>query len=134
MVAPLPVLHPHSGRSMAKQNPPLCSLQQTAETRNGRGLGPRLQSFPWNSAIDKGTKLAILSLLEALRELMKSKSEMRILSLRFHDALVKARVPSYLEAYESGFDHPLSELTSDEKKLAHLVDAGIQVTRNNFAR
>ena len=46
MVRPLPVLRPDSGRSMAKPNPPLCSLQQTAETGNARGLGPRLQSFP----------------------------------------------------------------------------------------
>jgi hypothetical protein len=134
MVRPLPVLRPDSGRSMAKQNPPLCSLQQAAETGNGRGLGPRLQSFPWSSAIDKDTKLAILSLLEALRESMKSTSETRILSLRIHDALVKARVPSYPEVYECSFDRPLSELASVENKLAHLVDAGIQVPRNNFAR
>ena len=52
---------------------------------------------------------------------MKSAPETRILSLRIHDALVKARGPGYLEVYECSFDRPLSEL-------------GIQVLRNNFAR
>jgi len=51
---------------------------------------------------------------------MKGTSETKILSLRIHDALVKARVPGYLEAHECRFDHPLSNL-------------GIQVHRNNFA-
>jgi hypothetical protein len=40
MVGPLSVLRPDTGRSMAKPNPPLCSLQQTADTGNARGLGP----------------------------------------------------------------------------------------------
>ena len=70
--------------------------------------------------MDKNTRLAIPSLLEALRESMKGTSETKILSLRIHDALVKARVPGYLEAHECRFDHPLSNL-------------GIQVHRNNFA-
>jgi hypothetical protein len=52
---------------------------------------------------------------------MKGTSETKILSLRIHDALVKVRVPGYLEAHECSFDHPLSEF-------------GIQVHRNNFAR
>ena len=68
--------------------------------------------------MDKNTRLAIV---EALRESMKGTSETKILSLRIHDALVKARVPGYLEAHECRFDHPLSNL-------------GIQVHRNNFAR
>jgi hypothetical protein len=42
--------------------------------------------------MDKDTKLAILSLLEALRESMENTSETRISSLRIDDALVKARV------------------------------------------
>ena len=67
--------------------------------------------------MDKNTRLAIV---EALRESMKGTSETKILSLRIHDALVKARVPGYLEAHECRFDHPLSNL-------------GIQVHRNNFA-
>jgi len=49
---------------------------------------------------------------------MKSVSETRILSLRIHDVLVEARVPSYLEASECSFNHPLSELASVENKLA----------------
>ena len=84
--------------------------------------------------LDKDTKLAILSLPRALRESMKSMSQTRILSLRIHDALVKARVPSYLEVYECSFDRPLSEPARFETKLARLVDADIQILRNNFAR
>jgi hypothetical protein len=100
IVRPLPILRPDSGRGMAKPNPLLCSLPQTSETGNGCGLGLHLQSFQWRSAMDKDTSLAILSLLEALRESMQSTSETRISSLRMHDALVKARVPGHLEAYE----------------------------------
>jgi hypothetical protein len=65
---------------------------------------------------------------------MKSASEIRMSSLRIHNALVKARVMRYPEVYECSFDRPLSELTSVENNLAHLVDDGIQVLRNNFAR
>ena len=47
MVGPLSVLRPDTGRNMARPNPPLCSLQQTADTGNACGLEPRLQSFTW---------------------------------------------------------------------------------------
>jgi two-component system chemotaxis response regulator CheY len=40
MVGPLSVLRPNIGRDMAKPDSPLCSLQQTAEAGNARGLGP----------------------------------------------------------------------------------------------
>jgi len=72
---------------------------------------------PWIRA----KKVAILSLLEALRQSMKSTHETRILPLWIHDALAKARIPGYLEVYECGFDCPLAELS-------------IQVLRNNFAQ
>jgi hypothetical protein len=139
VVGPLSVLRPDTGRNMAKPNPPLCSLQQTADTGNARGLGPRLQSFTWGGAIDaidvdKDTKLAILSLLDALRESMNSTSETRISSLWIHDVLLKACVPSYLGASECRFDSPLSELASVENKLAHFVDTDIRGLRNNFAQ
>jgi hypothetical protein len=134
MVRPLPVLRPDSGRSMAKPNPPLRSLQQTAETGNARGLGPPLQTFPWSSAIDQDARLAILSLLKALRESMKSTSQTRNLSLRIHDAPENARVPNHLEVYECSFDRPLSALTGVENKLAHLVNTGVRVLRNYFDR
>jgi hypothetical protein len=65
---------------------------------------------------------------------MKSTSEPRISPLRIPDVLVEARVPSYLEASECSFNHPLSELASVENKLAQFVDTDIQVLRNNFAR
>jgi hypothetical protein len=87
-----------------------------------------------SDAIDKDTELAILSPLDALRESMKNTSGTRIVSLRIHDALLKARVPSYVEVCECSFDRPLSELTSVENKLAYFLDAGIHVHRNNFTR
>lgn len=64
--------------------------------------------------MDKNTRLAIPGLLEALRESMKSTSETKILSLPVHDALVEARVPGDLEAYECSFDRPPSELKYTE--------------------
>ena len=96
MVGPLPVLRPDIGRDMATPDSPLCSLQQTAETGNACGLGPpRLQSFTWGGAIDaidvdKDTKLAILSLLDALRESVKSTPETRISSLRIQERTMLA--------------------------------------------
>jgi hypothetical protein len=65
---------------------------------------------------------------------MKCTSEIRMSSLRIHNALVKARVLRYPEVYECSFDRPLSELASVENMLAHFVDTDIQVLRNNFAR
>jgi hypothetical protein len=51
MVGTLPILRPDSGGGMAKPNPLLCSLQQTAETGNAYGLGIHLESSsgvaPW---------------------------------------------------------------------------------------
>src|ERR1700687_4047329 len=131
MVRPLPILRPDSGRHLAKSNPPLCPLQQTAETGSAAGLGPRSQSFLCSRNMDKDTKLAILSLREALRETNKSTSETRHLTLRIHDALVKAQIRRYPGAYESSFEHPLSEQTRVKNKLAHLVDAGIQALRDS---
>ena len=84
--------------------------------------------------MDKDTRLAILDILELSQEVMKDASEARILTLQIHEALVKARVPGYLEAYESRNDNPLSALTDLNSKLAHLVDAGIQALRKNCAR
>jgi len=139
MAGPVSVLRPDIGRNMAKPNPPLCSLQQTADTGNARGLALCLQSFTWGGAIDaidvdKDTKLAILSLLDALRESMKSTSETRISSLRIDHVLVKACVPSYLGASECSFDPPLSELPSVENKLAHFIVTDIRGLTNNFAQ
>jgi hypothetical protein len=65
---------------------------------------------------------------------MKSTSEAGILSIRIHGAQLKSPVPSYLEAYKCSFNRPLSELTSVKNKLSDLVDTGIQVPRNSFAR
>jgi hypothetical protein len=84
--------------------------------------------------VDKDTRLAMLRILEISQEAMKSASEARILMLQIHEALVKARVPGYLEAFESRYDNPFSELTEVKNKLAHLVDAGMQALRKNCAR
>jgi len=54
----------------------------------------------WRSARDKDTKPAILTLLEALRESMKSTFGPRTSSLRMRDAWVQARGRGYLEAYK----------------------------------
>jgi hypothetical protein len=56
------------------------------------------------------------------------------LSLRIHEALLKAGVPGYLEAYESGDDNLLRELTGIREKLSRFVGAGIQRLRRVCAR
>jgi hypothetical protein len=76
----------------------------------------------------------MLSILEVSQEVMKGVSEARNLMLQIHETLVKARVPGYLEAYESRSDNPFSELTKVKNKLAHLVDAGMQALGKNCAR
>jgi hypothetical protein len=50
--------------------------------------------------VDRDTRLAIIGILDVSREAMKGASELRLLTLRIHEALVNARVPGYLEAYE----------------------------------
>ena len=68
------------------------------------------------------------------RQAMRGACKKRFLTLPIHEALVKARVPSYPEAYESRYDHRLSELTEVKSNPAHLIDAGVQALRKNCAR
>jgi hypothetical protein len=84
--------------------------------------------------VDKDAKPAMLSILEVLREAMKRACETHILTLQIHEALVRARVPDYLEAYDFRDDNPLPELTDVKNKLTHLVDAGIRALRVTFFR
>jgi hypothetical protein len=84
--------------------------------------------------VDKDTRLAILNILEVSQEAMKSASETRILILQMHEALVKARIPGYLEAYEARHNTPYSKLAAVKSRLAHLIDSGIQELRKNCAR
>jgi hypothetical protein len=58
MVTPLPILRANFGRGIAKPDPPLCSLRQSAETGNARGLGCARQFFPCSKVVDKDTRLA----------------------------------------------------------------------------
>ena len=80
------------------------------------------------------TQGAIISILEVSRETIKGASEARILTLQIHEALVKARVPGYLEAYQSRSETLFLELTEVNSKLAHIIDAGIQALKENCAR
>jgi hypothetical protein len=84
--------------------------------------------------MDKDARLTIIGILEVSREAMKRASEARILTLQIQEALVRARVPGYLEAYESPCENLFSQLTEVKSKLAHVVDAGIQALRENCAR
>src|SRR6266481_6166380 len=134
MVRALPILSSDFKGYSAKQSSQLFTLQETAAAGSARGIGCLPNSFLWRSDMDKDTRLAIVGILEVSREAMKRASELRILALRIHEALVRARVPGYLEAYESRVDKPVSELTEVKNKLAHLVDASIQALRKNCAR
>jgi hypothetical protein len=84
--------------------------------------------------MDKDTRLAFVNILEVSQETMQSASEARDLSLRIHEALLKAGVPGYLEAYESGDDNLLRELTGIKDKLSRFVGEGIQRLRRVCAR
>jgi hypothetical protein len=84
--------------------------------------------------MDKDTRLAMISTLGVSQEATKGASGEPILTLQIHEALVKARVPGYLEAYESCCENLFSELTEVKGKLAHVVDAGIPALRKNCAR
>jgi two-component system chemotaxis response regulator CheY len=55
--------------------------------------------------------------------------EERHWSLRMHHALPKARIPCYLEAYESGVENLFRELTGVKDKLSRFVDGGVQRLR-----
>ena len=134
MVRPLPILCSDSRGHLGKQRSLLFTLQQAVTAGGASGLSRPPNSFLWRSDVDKDTRLAILSILEVSQEAMKVASETRILTLQIHEALVKARVPGYLEAYASWHDDPMSELSDVKSKLAHLVDAGIQGLRKNCAR
>jgi hypothetical protein len=90
--------------------------------------------FPHGSRMDKDTRLGIISILEVSREAMKGASEARLLTLQIHEALVKARVPGYLEAFESHCENLFSQLTGLKSKLAHVVDSGIQALKENCTR
>ena len=79
--------------------------------------------------MDKDTRLALVDIVEVSQATMQSASETRILSLRIHEALLKACVPGYLEAYESGNDNSFGELIGIKDKLSRLVGAGIQRLR-----
>jgi hypothetical protein len=134
MVKPLPLLPSNSRGHLAKQNSLLFALQSAAAARGARGIDCLPKSFLCGSDMDKDTRLAIISILEVSREAMKGASEARILTLQIHEALVKARVPGYLEAYESRCDTLFSQLTEVKSKLANVVDAGIQALKENCAR
>jgi hypothetical protein len=84
--------------------------------------------------MDKDTRLTLVDIVEVSQATMQSASEARILSLRIHDALLKACVPGYLEAYESGDDNLVGELTSVKNKLSRLIAAGIQKLRRATIR
>jgi hypothetical protein len=84
--------------------------------------------------MDKDTRLAIIRIIEVSQEATKGASGAPILTLQIHEALVKARGPGYLGAYESCSENLFSELTEVKGKLAHVVDAGIPALRKNCAR
>ena len=84
--------------------------------------------------MDKDTRLASIGILEVAREAMKGASQARILTLQVHEALVKARVPGYLQAYESRGENPFAQLAEVKSKMGQMVDDGIQALKENCAR
>ncbi len=83
--------------------------------------------------MDKDTKLAIVSLLEVSQNILKNTSETRILALRSHEALVKAQVPGYLEAYDSYDARQYPELTAIRDKLSEVVELEVEGLRRRIS-
>jgi hypothetical protein len=72
--------------------------------------------------MDSDTKTAFLALCQLCQEALKNASETRLAASRIHKALVNARVPGYLEAYESTEVH-FAGLEKSKRELEELVDA-----------
>jgi len=51
--------------------------------------------------MDADTKAVLLELCQFCQGTLESASQVRLMALRVHEALISARVPSYLDAYES---------------------------------
>jgi hypothetical protein len=51
--------------------------------------------------VDTETKTLLLELCGLCQEALKSASETRAIALRIHEALVRARVPGYLDTHQS---------------------------------
>jgi hypothetical protein len=83
--------------------------------------------------MDRETKLAIVGLLDVSKEMIKNASETRILALRIHEALVKAQVPGYLEAYGSHDARQYPELMRIRDKLSHAVELEIKMLRQKVS-
>jgi hypothetical protein len=126
MVRLLPILFPGPKSHLEKQSSQLFTLQQTASARGVSGISCWSKTFLWRSELDKDTRLTIISILDVSQEAMKAASKARTLTLQIHEALVQARVPGYLEAYQARCENLFSQLTDVKSKLAHVVDAGIQ--------
>ena len=84
--------------------------------------------------MDDETKIAIADLLEMSENLLRNTSEVRLFSLRIHDALVQAHIPGYLEAYNSHDTGAFPELIGVNLRLSHLVESGIQQLRKSLRR
>ncbi len=83
--------------------------------------------------MDSDTKAVFLALCQLCQESLKSASETRLAALRIHEALVKARVPGYLEAYESTEVH-FAGLEKSKRELEALVDAMLRKAGTNLPR
>jgi hypothetical protein len=58
--------------------------------------------------------------------LIRSTSEIRMLALRIQDALIKANVAGYLEAYDCHETGQFPKLIGINARLSHLLELGIQ--------
>jgi hypothetical protein len=113
MVRPLPFLPSGVGHRVAKRRFLLRTLQSTSTAGGAIGLACWPKSLLGRTGMDKDTRVAPARILDLSQQMAQSATEARMLSLRIHEALLQARVPGYLEAYESGLGHLLGELTEN---------------------
>jgi len=83
--------------------------------------------------MDSDTKAVFLALCQLCRETLKGASETRLAALRIHEALVKARVPGYLEAYEST-EVPFARLEKSKRELEELLDTTLRKAGTNLPK
>jgi len=83
--------------------------------------------------MDSDTKVVLQALCQLCQETLKNASETRLVALRMHEALLKARVPGYLEAYESTEVH-FAGLEKSKRELEELVDAMLPKAGTNLPK
>jgi hypothetical protein len=131
MVVALSILRKGPGRNLAREPPAVFSLPARVESRSYRKCKSVVSDTL--EEMDSDTKAVFLALCRLCQETLKSASETRLATLRIHEALVKARVPAYLEAYECT-EVPFARLEKSKRELEELLDTTLRKAGTNLPK